>query len=165
MNYTNDDILSELFNVFGITMDDVDKIKKEFSELEKKKPEVKKTDFKKDKPTPTVNYVPPTSESNTCNHCDNIKTPKCDVSNEIHNEPKQVAKDVYTVDDVYFELLNHAENVILGENATVFKFEECVDGLCFPGITNKQLLWVLYVRYMKDPKKFDLIKQLLATEL
>lgn len=76
--------------------------------------------------------------------------------------------DVEVVDpecNSMFDLRMHANGAILKIDPVCITFDTVHKGMCIPGITNKQLLWVLFARYQKDPDKLKLVKELLAKEL
>lgn len=165
--YTENDILSELFNVLGLSKEDIKALKDEckdyVKDVYKKVDEQKKAEKpekKKDSSEPRNGYVHTVKPAE-------FNEPECDTTTCISTEDPEsqmIAKDVYSVGNHYFELFKHAGNAILGNDAVQIDFEERNGDMYYPGITNKQLLWVLYVRYIQEPKKLALVKQLLATE-
>lgn len=174
--YDTNDILSELFNVLGLSKEDIKIIRDEYKDsvVNKNKNEnsIKQSDTPK-KPQPEQKIKLNTSEPrdgyvNVVNPTDYDESPKSETEVTAAStgpQTQQIAKDVLSIGDTYFELNKHVGDAILGGESIKIEFEDTFEGMAFPGITEKQLLWVLYVRYMKkDPKKISLVKQLLATE-
>lgn len=165
--YGENDILTELFNVLGLSKEDIKTLKDECKDYvkdaykragEQKKSE-KKNDITTSEPRSGYMHVANPTETEEPEIKENVA---CDSTEP---QAQQIASDVVSIGNTYFELNKHAGNAILGGDSIKIEFEDKFDNFTFPGITNKQLLWVLYVRYMHDPKKFALVKQLLATEL
>ena len=164
--YTENDILSELFNVLGLSKEDIKALKDECKDY------VKDAYKKADEQKKAEKKIEKRDDAESCNGYVHVVKPEepepkenaITYTSEEYPEPQMVAKDVYSVGNRYFELSKHAGNAILGTDAVPIDFEEKIVDVYYPGITNKQLLWVLYVRYMQEPKKLALVKQLLATE-
>lgn len=173
--YDTNDILSELFRALGLSKDDIKIIRDEYKDsvVNKNKNEnsIKQSDTPK-KPQPETKVKLNTSEPrdgyvSVANSTDYDESPKSETKVTAAStgpQTQQIAKDVLSIGDTYFELNKHVGDAILGGESIKIEFEDTFEGMAFPGITEKQLLWVLYVRYMKDPKKVSLVKQLLATE-
>ena len=174
--YDINDILSEFFNALRLSKDDIKIIEDEYKDsvVNKNKDEnsIKQSDTPK-KPQPETKVKLNISEPR--DGCVNVVNPTdCDKSLKSETkvtaastdpQTQQIAKDVLSIGDTYFELNKHVGDAILGGESIKIEFEDTFEGMVFPGITEKQLLWVLYIRYMKkDPKKISLVKQLLATE-
>lgn len=169
--YRENDILTELFNALGMSKEDIKAFKdecrdcvtsKNASEIKQsetpKKQQPKKEDTRTTSSEPRDGYV-------RVEDSVDYESPKCeDTVATYEPQAQNIAKDVVSIGNSYFELNKHAGNAILGGDVIKIEFEDSFEDLTFPGITNKQLLWVLYVRYMKDHKKLSLVKQLLATE-
>ena len=175
--YDINDILSEFFNALRLPKEDIKIIEDEYKDsvVNKNKNEnsIKQSDTPK-KPQPEKMKVK-LNTSEPRDGCVNVVNPTgCDKSLKSETEvtaastgpqTQQIAKDVLSIGDTYFELNKHVGDAILGGESIKIEFEDTFEGMVFPGITEKQLLWVLYVRYMKkDPKKVSLVKQLLVTE-
>lgn len=170
------DILSELFRALGLSKEDIKIIRDEYKDsvVSKNKNEnsIKQSDTPK-KPQPETKVKLNTSEPrdgyvNIVNPTDYDESPKSETKITAAStgpQTQQIAKDVLSIGDTYFELNKHVGDAILGADSIKIEFEDTFNEMAFPGITEKQLLWVLYVRYMKkDPKKVSLVKQLLVTE-
>lgn len=170
------DILSELFRALGLSKDDIKIIRDEYKDsvVNKNKNEnsIKQSDTPK-KPQPEQKIKLNTSEPrdgyvsvvNPTDYDESLKSETEVTAASTGPQTQQIAKDVLSIGDTYFELNKHVGDAILGGESIKIEFEDTFDGMAFPGITEKQLLWVLYVRYMKkDPKKVSLVKQLLVTE-
>lgn len=170
------DILSELFRALGLSKDDIKIIRDEYKDsvVNKNKNEnsIKQSDTPK-KPQPEQKIKLNTSEPrdgyvsvvNPTDYDESLKSETEVTAASTSPQTQQIAKDVLSIGDTYFELNKHVGDAILGGESIKIEFEDTFDGMAFPGITEKQLLWVLYVRYMKkDPKKVSLVKQLLVTE-
>lgn len=175
--YDTNDILSELFNALGLSKEDIKIIGDEYKDsvVNKNKNEdsIKQSDTPK-KPQPEKKKVTLNTSEPRDGYVSVVNPTDCDESLKSETEvtaastgpqTQQIAKDVLSIGDTYFELNKHVGNAILGTDSIKIEFEDTFGGMAFPGITEKQLLWVLYVRYMKkDPKKVSLVKQLLVTE-
>lgn len=155
------DILTELCNALGMSQEDVTKFKKEFDGY------LTESEIKSDTKTSTTSNIKEepqcTRDTSNLNECASEEKCKCDSELGLFNH--KLSEDVYVHKDTCFELFNHVGKHILAYDPIQILFERKVDGMYYPGITNKQLLWVLYVRYIDDPKKLDLIKQLLMLEI
>lgn len=174
--YDTNDILSELFRALGLSKDDIKIIRDEYKDsvVNKNKTEnsIKQSDTPK-KPQPEQKIKLNTSEPrdgyvsivNPTDYNESLKSETKVTAASTGPQTQQIAKDVLSIGDTYFELNKHVGDAILGGESIKIEFEDTFEGMVFPGITEKQLLWVLYVRYMKkDPKKVSLVKQLLVTE-
>ena len=172
--YDANDILSELFNALGLSKEDIKIIGDEYKDsvVNKNENSIKQSDTPK-KPQPekkkvTLNTSEPrdgyASVVNPTDYDESLKSETEVTAASTGPQTQQIAKDVLSIGDTYFELNRHVGNTILGGESIKIEFEDTFEGMTFPGITEKQLLWVLYVRYMKDPKKLSLVKQLLGTE-
>lgn len=168
------DILSELFRALGLSKDDIKIIRDEYKDsvVNKNENSIKQS-YTPKKPQPETKVKLNTSEPNdgyvsVVNPTDYDKSLKSETevtATSTGPQTQQIAKDVLSIGDTYFELNKHVGDAILGADSIKIEFEDTFDGMAFPGITEKQLLWVLYVRYMKkDLKKVSLVKQLLVTE-
>lgn len=166
------DILSELFRALGLSKDDIKIIRDEYKDsvVNKNENSIKQSDTPK-KPQPEKKDTALTTSESRDGYV-HVVTPEDNKSltSEVTtsfpgSRTQQIAKDVLSIGDTYFELNRHVGTTILGGESIKIEFEDTFEGMTFPGITEKQLLWVLYVRYMKkDPKKVSLVKQLLVTE-
>lgn len=86
------------------------------------------------------------------------------------SEPQSylLADDVTVLDPIHnavFELNLHANGPMLKMDPICIAFDTTYENECVPGITEKQLLWVLYARYQNNPEKQKLVKELLSKEL
>ena len=166
------DILSELFSALGLSKDDIKIIKDEYKDsiVNKNESKIEQSDTPKKlqpkKEEITLTASEPRDDSAYVVAPENNEPRKAENVSATFTGPRtqQIAKDVLSIGDTYFELNKHVGNAMLGGESIKIEFEDTFEGLSFPGITEKQLLWVLYVRYMKDPKKLSLVKQLLGTE-
>ena len=85
------------------------------------------------------------------------------------SEPQSylLADDVTVLDPVHnvaFDLNLHANGLMLKLDPICITFDSTCGNECVPGITEKQLLWVLYARYQNNPEKLKLVKELLSKE-
>ena len=168
------DILSELFNALGLSKEDIKIIRDEYKDsvVNKNENSIKQSDTPKksqlEQKVKLNTSEPRDGCVNVVNPTDYDESPKSETKVTAAStgpQTQQIAKDVLSIGDTYFELNKHVGDAILGADSIKIEFEDTFDGMAFPGITEKQLLWVLYVRYMKkDPKKVSLVKQLLVTE-
>ena len=174
--YDINDILSEFFNALGLSKEDIKIIEDEYKDFavnkNKNENSIKQSDTPK-KPQPEQKVKLNTSEPrdgcvsivNPTDYDESLKSETKVTAASTGPQTQQIAKDVLSIGDTYFELNEHVGDAILGADSIKIEFEDTFEGMAFPGITEKQLLWVLYVRYMKkDPKKVSLVKQLLVTE-
>ena len=175
--YDINDILSEFFNALGLSKEDIKIIEDEYKDFavnkNKNENSIKQSDTPK-KYQPEKKKVKLNTSEPRDGYVSVVNPTDCDKSLKSETEvtatstgpqTQQIVKDVLSIGDTYFELNKHVGDAILGTDSIKIEFEDTFDGMAFPGITEKQLLWVLYVRYMKkDPKKVSLVKQLLVTE-
>ena len=100
-------------------------------------------------------YIKPECKDNS-NNIDYSYMPKS-VDNSIHTIPANI-----NIDDNNHFILNEMVNgwPTYGEQHLIFE-QMTEDGYKIPGITEAQLLSVLYHRYKDDPKKLALIRELM----
>lgn len=178
--YNTDTFLDEFMNILGLSKEEIKKIKDESKKILEKDGEAPETTTRVKKyPQPgdyeKINEVTE-KDYGVQDYCDSLKKatkpqvepvhekectcPKCD---EV--KTKEQPKVDFIRDDIAhyenaFTLAKHAKDVILTDFADLV-FEDVKDGYVTPGITEDQLLWVLYVRYQNNPKKLALVKQLI----
>lgn len=175
----NTDIWDEFINILGLNKDEIKKIKDEVKKSLEKNGEAPETTTRVKKyPEPFADErIKEVTEKDygVQDYCDKLK--KNIVQEEpIHEKecacprcgevkaPEQTKVNFIRDDIAHYEnaftLAKHAKDVILTDFADLV-FEDVKDGYVTPGITEDQLLWVLYVRYQNNPKKLALVKQLI----
>lgn len=171
--YNTDMFLDEFMNILGLSRDDIAKIKEESKKILEKDgaaPETKTRVKKYPQPfaDEKINEVTE-KDYGVQDYCDKLK--KNTVQEEAVHEkectcPKRDEPKVNFVrDDIAhyenaFTLAKHVREAIITDFVDLV-FENEKDGYVNPGITEDQLLWVLYVRYQNNPKKLALVKQLM----
>ena len=112
--------------------------------VKKSKPEVKKEE-------PDIEKY---KDADACYNIANIKNP-CE-------ETLKAMPGNITIDSFDHYILNEMVNGWPTYNEQHLIFEQCTeDGYKIPGITEAQLLAVLYNRYKNNSKKLDLVRQLM----
>lgn len=175
----NTDIWDEFINILGLNKDEIKKIKDEVRKSLKENGEAPETKTRVKKyPQPfadeKINEVTE-KDYGVQDYCDKLKKStvqeepvhekECTCSKCGETKTTEQSKVNFIRDDIAhyenaFTLAKHAKDTILTDFADLV-FEDVKDGYVTPGITDDQLLWVLYVRYQNNPKKLALIKQLI----
>lgn len=93
---------------------------------------------------------------------DNKENKTVDTRPPKENKPLKPIINTVTFEDPNFYILNEMVNncAIASEQHLIFEHTS-EDGYRVPGITEYQLLSVLYNRYKNNPKKLDLVRQLM----
>lgn len=179
MSTYNTDIWDEFINILGLDKDEIKKIKEEVKKSLEKNGEAPETTTRiKKYPQPgdyeKINEVTE-KDYGVQDYCDKLK--KSTVQEDLVHEkectcskcgevksPEQSKVDFIRDDIAHYEnaftLAKHVREAIVTDFVDLV-FEGEKDGYVTPGITEEQLLWVLYVRYQNNPKKLALIKQLM----
>lgn len=73
----------------------------------------------------------------------------------------ELAKDIYMQDINSFSLFNSVKDVVTDISSDITFAHKKKDGYYCPGITEKQLINILMFRNKNNPKRYNLLKQLL----